>query len=76
MPPRTAEAKFRTSSREVTGDRGGIYGISREEANERRGAGWWVNLSRQGQRIARLFKDSVYGSLKRAWSRRSLIGMR
>ncbi|MBB4480320.1 hypothetical protein [Rhizobium etli] len=64
MPPRTAEAKFRTSSREVTGDRGGIYGISREEANERRGAGWWVNLSRQAQRIARLFKDSVYGSPK------------
>ncbi|TCN34139.1 hypothetical protein EV184_102451 [Sinorhizobium americanum] len=39
-----------------------IYGIWREEANERRGAGWWVSLSRQGQRVVRLFKDSVYSS--------------
>ncbi|WP_320195580.1 hypothetical protein RMR10_001490 [Agrobacterium rosae] len=38
------------------------YGLSREEANERRGAGWWVNLRRRGHKIVRLFKDSIYGS--------------
>ena len=37
------------------------YGLKREEANERRGAGWWVSLRRRGHRIVRLFKDSVYG---------------
>lgn len=38
------------------------YGLRREVANDRRGAGWWVNLRRRGRRISRLFKDSVYGS--------------
>ena len=38
------------------------YGLSREEANERRGAGWWVTLRRRGHKIVRLFKDSIYGS--------------
>ncbi|KQQ44918.1 hypothetical protein ASF69_08950 [Rhizobium sp. Leaf311] len=37
------------------------YGLKREDANERRGAGWWVSLRRRGHRIVRLFKDSVYG---------------
>ncbi|MCI9868513.1 hypothetical protein RHIZ_21350 [Rhizobium skierniewicense] len=37
------------------------YGLNREEANERRGAGWWVSLRRRGHKIVRLFKDSVYG---------------
>lgn len=38
------------------------YGLHREEANERRGAGWWVSLRRRGHKIVRLFKDSIYGS--------------
>lgn len=38
------------------------YGLTREEANERRGAGWWVSIRRRGHKIVRLFKDSVYGS--------------
>ncbi|WP_245445472.1 hypothetical protein [Agrobacterium rosae] len=38
------------------------YGLSRDQANERRGAGWWVNLRRRGHKIVRLFKDSIYGS--------------
>lgn len=38
------------------------YGLHREEANERRGAGWWVSLRRRGHKIIRLFKDSIYGS--------------
>lgn len=38
------------------------YGLNREEANERRGAGWWVSLRRRGHKIIRLFKDSIYGS--------------
>ncbi|MES5097858.1 hypothetical protein ABUK73_06480 [Agrobacterium sp. BA1120] len=40
----------------------GKYGLKREEANERRGAGWWVSLRRRGHKIVRLFKDSIYGS--------------
>ncbi|WP_320203982.1 hypothetical protein [Agrobacterium rosae] len=38
------------------------YGLNREEANERRGAGWWVSLRRRGHKVVRLFKDSIYGS--------------
>ena len=39
------------------------YGLRREEAaGVRHGAGWWVSIRRRGQRIVRLFKDSVYGS--------------
>lgn len=38
------------------------YGLHREEANERRGAGWWVSIRRRGHKIVRLFKDSIYGS--------------
>ncbi len=38
------------------------YGLHREDANERRGAGWWVSLRRRGHKIVRLFKDSIYGS--------------
>ncbi|WP_234791262.1 hypothetical protein [Agrobacterium rubi] len=38
------------------------YGLHREEANERRGASWWVNIRRRGHKIVRLFKDSIYGS--------------
>ncbi len=38
------------------------YGLGREEANSNRGAGWWVRLRRQGHKIVRLFKDSIYGS--------------
>jgi len=43
------------------------YGLKREEANERRGASWWVSLRRRGHRIVRLFKDSVYGSDEAAY---------
>ena len=43
------------------------YGLKREEANERRGAGWWVSLRRRGHRIVRLLKDSVYGSDEAAY---------
>lgn len=39
------------------------YGLRREEAAAaRHGAGWWVSIRRRGQRIVRLFKDSIYGS--------------
>ncbi len=38
------------------------YGLHREEANERRGASWWVSIRRRGHKIVRLFKDSIYGS--------------
>lgn len=44
------------------------YGLNREEANERRGAGWWVSLRRRGHKIVRLFKDSVYGSDEATYS--------
>ncbi len=44
------------------------YGLTREEANERRGAGWWVSLRRRGHKIVRLFKDSVYGSNESAYA--------
>lgn len=44
------------------------YGLKREEANERRGAGWWVSLRRRGHRIVRLFKDSVYGCDEAAYT--------
>ncbi|NTE88773.1 AP2 domain-containing protein [Agrobacterium rubi] len=43
------------------------YGLNREEANERRGAGWWVSLRRRGHKIVRLFKDSIYGSDEAAY---------
>ncbi|UHS64289.1 hypothetical protein HRR99_19710 [Agrobacterium vaccinii] len=43
------------------------YGLAREEANERRGAGWWVSLRRRGHKIVRLFKDSVYSTDKAAY---------
>ncbi|TIX90810.1 hypothetical protein [Rhizobium sp. P44RR-XXIV] len=38
------------------------YGLTREEANSNRGAGWSVALKRRGHKIVRLFKDSLYGS--------------
>lgn len=44
------------------------YGLKREDANERRGAGWWVSLRRRGHRIVRLFKDSVYGCDEAAYT--------
>lgn len=44
------------------------YGLHREGANERRGAGWWVSLRRRGHKIVRLFKDSVYGSEEATYS--------
>lgn len=43
------------------------YGIHREEANERRGASWWVSLRRRGHKVVRLFKDSIYGSHEAAY---------
>ncbi|UHS55586.1 hypothetical protein [Agrobacterium vaccinii] len=43
------------------------YGLNREEANERRGAGWWVSLRRRGHKIVRLFKDSIYGTDEAAY---------
>lgn len=43
------------------------YGLKREDANERRGASWWVSRRRRGHRIVRLFKDSVYGSDEAAY---------
>ena len=44
------------------------YGLKREDANERRGASWWVSLRRRGHRIVRLFKDSVYGCDEAAYT--------
>ncbi|POO57098.1 hypothetical protein CTT39_08495 [Agrobacterium rosae] len=44
------------------------YGLNREEANERRGAGWWVSLRRRGHKVVRLFKDSIYGSDEATYS--------
>lgn len=44
------------------------YGLKREDANERRGAGWWVSLRRRGHRIVRLFKESVYGCDEAAYT--------
>lgn len=44
------------------------YGLNREEASERRGAGWWVSLRRRGHKIVRLFKDSIYGSNDAAYA--------
>ncbi|NTF07996.1 hypothetical protein G6L37_17660 [Agrobacterium rubi] len=41
--------------------------MKREDANERRGASWWVSLRRRGHRIVRLFKDSVYGNDEAAY---------
>jgi hypothetical protein len=38
------------------------YGLTREEPNKNRGAGWSVAVRRRGHKIARLFKDSIYGS--------------
>ena len=38
------------------------YGLHREEANDRRGAGWCVSIRRRGHKIVRLFKDSIHGS--------------
>lgn len=49
------------------GDEADNYGLKREDANERRGASWWVSLRRRGHRIVRLFKDSVYGSDEAAY---------
>lgn len=43
-------------------DDAGRYGLTREEANNNRGAGWSVALKRRGHKIVRLFKDSLYGS--------------
>lgn len=44
-------------------------GLSREEAYERRGADWWVNLRRRDHKIVRLFKDGIYGSGNAAYIR-------
>lgn len=43
-------------------DDAGRYGLTREEADSNRGAGWSVALKRRGHKIVRLFKDSVYSS--------------
>ncbi|XUY30222.1 hypothetical protein RMR21_023965 (plasmid) [Agrobacterium sp. rho-8.1] len=57
MPKRRAKAHSPQTKHDAEG-----YGLHREEANERRGASWWVSLGRRGHKIVRLFKDSVYGS--------------
>lgn len=54
------------SDPDKTSDSDDQYGLKREAANERRGAGWWVSLRRRERRISRLFKDSVYGSAEAA----------
>jgi hypothetical protein len=43
-------------------DDAGQYGLTREEANSNRGAGWSVALKRRGHKIVRQFKDGLYGS--------------
>lgn len=44
------------------------YGLTREEPNKNRGAGWSVALRRRGHKIVRLFKDSIYGSSEASYS--------
>ncbi|XUY27075.1 hypothetical protein RMR21_001470 [Agrobacterium sp. rho-8.1] len=63
MPKRRLKAHSPQTKHDAEG-----YGLHREEANERRGAGWWVSLRRRGHKIVRLFKDSVYGSDEATYS--------
>jgi hypothetical protein len=44
------------------------YGLTREEPNRNRGAGWSVALRRRGYKIVRLFKDSIYGSSEASYA--------
>ncbi|MCF1492670.1 hypothetical protein GOZ83_06405 [Agrobacterium vitis] len=52
----------------MTLDDADTYALFREEHNENHGAGWWVNLRRRHVRVARLFKDSIYGSSEESFA--------
>ncbi|WP_284777590.1 AP2/ERF family transcription factor [Agrobacterium sp. lyk4-40-TYG-31] len=62
LPKKRTKAHSPTTKHDAEG-----YGLHREEANERRGASWWVSLRRRGHKIVRLFKDSIYGSNEAAY---------